>query len=321
MMAGGANGWVIRPYQPADETAILEIWNAALTHDPISPATWRSRVLLDPNFQPEGCPVAVVDGQPRGFLLSLTRQVPFFTDGLQPDQAWITAFAVHPAWQGQGLGSALLQTALDRLRRQGVRTVTIATYLPHYFFPGVDVEAYAPGLAFLTRRGFTVIARPLSMQADLTGFQIPPAIAAVADRLRAEGVTVRPVEPTDILPLLTFLRQHFSWDWHREACEVLRDLFAGDPRAVGLLVALQNDTVVGYAQHRGERFGPFGVHPEHRRRGIGRVLLALTLRAMLAKGYHTAWFLWTSDQAARLYATCGFRAARRFAVLRLLLTP
>ncbi len=114
----------------------------------------------------------------------------------------------------------------------------------------------------------------------------------------------------------------FEWvEFAHPEPQVLRDLFAGDPRTVGLLVARQDDTVVGYAQHRGERFGPFGVHPEHRRRGIGRVLLALTLREMLAKGYHAAWFLWTSDQAARLYATCGFREVRRFAVLQHTLAP
>jgi GNAT superfamily N-acetyltransferase len=85
---------------------------------------------------------------------------------------------------------------------------------------------------------------------------------------------------------------------------------------VNLLVARRGDAVVGYAQHRAERFGPFGVDPSLRSRGVGRVLLARTLVEMLKRGYQAAYFLWTSDNAARLYAQCGFHEVRRFAVLK-----
>ena len=306
----------IRPYQPGDEAAVVGVWNAALASDPIGVATWRAKVLLDPNFDPEGCLVAEVDGEPRGFLLSLTRRVPFFNDGLEPERAWITAFGVDPAWQGQGLGGALLDAALGRLRRLGRKTVELAPYVPNYFTPGADVAAYAAGVDFLSRRGFAVVARPLSMRAELTGFRTPDPIAATAARLRSEGITVRPATPADIVPVLDFIARHFTWDWHREASGVFADLFAGDPRTVSMLVAVQEDRVLGYAEHRLERFGPFGVDPALRSRGIGRVLLAATLTEMLKRTYHAAWFLWTDDNAARLYAQCGFREVRRFAVLR-----
>jgi GNAT superfamily N-acetyltransferase len=127
---------------------------------------------------------------------------------------------------------------------------------------------------------------------------------------------VRPVVPTDIVPVLSFVQQHFSWDWHREASGVLLDLFAGDPRQVSMVVAVKDGEVLGYTQHRAERFGPFGVQPALRSRGIGRVLLVATLTEMLKKNYHAAWFLWTDEKAARLYAQCGFHEARRFAVLK-----
>src|SRR5919199_159274 len=104
-------GSKIRPYQPADEPAVLRAWNTALSSDPLSAMTWRMKVLLDPNFDPEGCLVAEAEGEARGFLLSLVRKVPFFNDGLQPEAAWITAFGVDPAYQGRGLGSTLLTVA------------------------------------------------------------------------------------------------------------------------------------------------------------------------------------------------------------------
>jgi len=310
------SGVCLRAYAPDDEAGLLDVWNTALVSDPISPAVFRRKVLLDPNFDPGGCVLAEVDGAVRGFVLSLTRRIPFFNQGLEPEEAWITAFGVQPEWQRQKLGSRLLDMALQRLHEQGRTRVTVAPYVPNYFIPGVDVDAYAAAVAFLQRMGFQTVSRPLSMRAELTGFHIPPPIVDTAEQLADDGLVVMPAQPPDIVPVLDFIRQHFSWDWMREAGEVFSELFAGDPRQVNLLVARKGDEVVGYSQHRAERFGPFGVKPDLRSRGIGRVLLAGTLVEMLKRGYHAAWFLWTSDNAARLYAQCGFHEVRRFAVMQ-----
>jgi ribosomal protein S18 acetylase RimI-like enzyme len=306
----------IREYRPEDEAAVLEVWNSALSADPINATTWRAKVLLDPNFDREGCLIAEVDGVVRGFLLSLVRRVPFLGQGYEPEQAWITAFGVAPGWEGRGIGCALLDAALDRLRRLGRMSVALSPYVPNYFTPGADTNEYARGIDFLTKRGFETIERLISMRAELTGFRVPEAIAERAAALRDEGIEVRPATPADIVPVLDFIPRHFSWDWHREASGIFSDLFAGDPRFVSMLVAMQNGEVLGYAEHRAERFGPFGVHPGLRSRGIGRVLLAMTLHEMLKKNFHAAWFLWTEENAARLYSQVGFREVRRFTVLR-----
>src|SRR5688500_11978549 len=215
---------VVRPYQPGDEAGVLAVWNSALFADPISATTWRLKVLLDPNFDREGCLVAEVDGEVRGFLLSLVRRVPFFGDGYEPEKAWITAFGVDPGWEGRGIGSALLDAALDRLKSLGRTSVTLSPYVPNYFTPGADAMAYARGIDFLTKRSFEVIERPISMRAELTGFRIPDAIAERAAALREEGVEIRPATPADIVPVLDFIPRHFSWDWHREASGVFTDL-------------------------------------------------------------------------------------------------
>lgn len=68
----------IRPYCGADEAALLALWNATLTHDRISASTFRIRVLLDPNFSPEGLLLAEDRGRLAGFVLSLARRVPLY---------------------------------------------------------------------------------------------------------------------------------------------------------------------------------------------------------------------------------------------------
>jgi mycothiol synthase len=310
------SGVCLRGYLARDEAPVVGVWNASMDVDPISPAVFRQKVLLDPNFDSDGCLVAEVDGRVCGFLLSLGRRVPFFNQGLQPEEAWITAFGVDPGLRRQGIGGQLLEAALDRLKQHGRKVVTISPYVPNYFIPGVDVAAYAPAVELLLHHGFEVASRPLSMSAELTGFRVPEPITQTARRLASEGLEVRPADSGDIVPVLDFVREHFSWDWYREAADIMQNLFSGDPREVGVLIARQAGEIVGYAQHRAERFGPFGVNPSMRSRGIGRVLLAHTLVEMLKRGYHAAWFLWTSDNAARLYAQCGFHEVRRFSVMK-----
>lgn len=304
----------LRPYQGPDEAALLELWNQTLTYDPIDAAAFRTRVLLDLNFDPQGLLLAEQGGRLAGFVLAITRKVPLFLQGLEPDRGWITAFGVHPAYRRQGIAARLFQEALAGLEG---REVWISPYTPNYFTPGVDLDAYPEALAFLQATGWEQVSRPISMHAELTGFQIPPAILELETRLEKDhGVTVRPVCAADLPELLPLIARHFGWDWVRHAQEVLQVLFGPGSDEICFLVARQGERIIGYCQQRRERFGPFGVAPELRGLGIGRLLLFRCLAAMRARGFHCAWFLWTGADAARLYSLAGFRPVREFAVLR-----
>ena len=314
------NSITIRPYQGRDEASLIALWNVSMTHDRINPAVFRTKVLLDLNFSPEGLLVADIGGQMAGFVLSLSRQVPQFLDGLEPERAWITAFGVHPAYRRRGVGRALFAAAMERLAAMGKKEVFIAPYTPNYFIPGVDVDAYPEAVAFLEAAGWQVTQRPISMRAETTGFQIPMEITAREAALAAEGYCVRPVQPGDIPELMQFLARHFGWDWVRFAQDYLLELYGPGSDQICFLVATHTDAqgerIVGYCQQRRERFGPFGVDPSLRSKGIGRVLLFRCLAEMLTKGFHSAWFLWTGKDAARLYSQAGFQQVRQFAVLR-----
>jgi mycothiol synthase len=77
---------LVRPYRAHDEGGLLELWNETMQVDPVNPATFRTQVLLDPNFRPEGLLLAEEQGQLAGFVLAVYRQTPLFQQGLEP--AW-----------------------------------------------------------------------------------------------------------------------------------------------------------------------------------------------------------------------------------------
>jgi len=307
---------IICAYRGTDEAALIELWNAATTHDRINESVFRTRVLLDANFNPEGLLVAEAEGELHGFVLSIVRQVPLFLQGLEPEVGWITAFGVHPQHRRQGIGLQLFDAALTRLSSMGRRRVLISPYTPNYFIPGVDVDAYPDAMEFLQVTGWQIGSMPISMRAELAGFQIPPEIMELERQRTREGITVRPVQSADLPELLPFIARHFGWDWFRFAQEYLLELFGPGSDEICFLVASQKGGIVGYCQQKRERFGPFGVAEEMRNRGIGRLLLFRCLAAMQAQGFHCAGFLWTGQDAARLYSLAGFKQARQFAVMK-----
>ncbi len=268
------------------------------------------------HLRPENLPVAVVDGRVVGFVLALTRQVPLFLQGLEPDKAWITAFGVHPDYQRHGIGQAIFQHVIDNLK--GRQTLDISPYVPNYFVPGVDAKAYPGAITFLEKAvGFKTLDHAISMGADLTGFQIPPDILELERRReRQDGVTIRPISAADLPDLMPFIAEYFGWDWYRHAQDYLLEHFGDSPNQICFLVARKHGQIVGYCQQRRERFGPFGVREDERNLGIGRLLLFRCLATMSARHIFYAYFLWTGEDAARLYSLAGFKRRREFVLFR-----
>jgi ribosomal protein S18 acetylase RimI-like enzyme len=216
----------IRGYQSADEPALLGLWSASLPFDPIDAATFRLKVLLDPNFHPDWLLVAERGGKLVGFCLCLIRRMPMDKGGLDPEYGWISALGVHPEQRRQGVGAALLDRAIELFRSEGRRQVFLASYTPNYFVPGVDVHHYAQGLAFLEKRGFETTSRPLSMDANIV--LLDPRPYQERERaLEAQGLQIRALEPFQVPDLMGFLQEHMPGDWVRHGRELLIDITRG----------------------------------------------------------------------------------------------
>src|SRR4051812_38192146 len=109
----------IRSYRPQDEAQIVALWARSLVRDPVTPERFRQMVLLDANYDPEGCLVAIEGGEPIGFALGIVRRQPMDGVGLEEHLGWITAFFVAPERQRQGIGTRLVERLLEFFRARG----------------------------------------------------------------------------------------------------------------------------------------------------------------------------------------------------------
>ncbi len=298
----------------------VSILQEAMPVEAIGKNKFARQVLLDPNFRSEGSLLARLDGEPVGYILALSREMPLENAVDDSDRGYITLFGVREGTRGKGVGTALLSRAQAYLKGKGCKSISVSAYAPGYFAPGVDVEAYAPGLAFLKSRGYEEVYRPIAMEAALWNLQTPDWVIQRELQHREEGVAYTDFTPALIRPLIEFAERVFRGDWVRVCRETALKILDGAPSS-RLQIALDNrgrePVVLGFSHFDAERFGPIGVDPDQRGRGIGQVLTYRTLRAQRDLGFRTAWFLWSDDKTAqRLYNAAGFKVVRRFALLK-----
>ncbi len=309
--------YTIRPFLPGDLVPVVSLWNRCLSKDPISEERFWRLFLLDENFDPDGALVAQSnDGKVVGFLQAMVRRIPYGSLGLQSDQGWITVFFVDPGYRRRGIGTALLQRGVEFLRNKGVLKIASNGYAPYYVFPGVDAD-YREAHEFLPVRGFTRSVDAVAMGMPLEGVRMPEAVRIKKDSFGGEGVTVRPFERTDTLPLLAFTEAHYP-HWTPS----LRDSLQHGSTEVLVAVLGPTAEVLAYAQWQNPhndpphgapgRFGPFGVRPDLHSQGIGAVVFYEMIAHAAGSGSRYLWFGWAGGRNLSFYERAGCKVTRRF---------
>lgn len=303
----------IRAMRSSELSRVVSLWNATMVADPINAQRLTQDFLLDPHFDPETFLVADAGGELVGFVLGMTARSTHPSDNAAGIGV-IVGFGVAGSYRRQGIGTLLLTHLEQHWRVKGVDTIQVGPWIPSYLTPGVDESAYPGTVKFLEQHGFECGEKPVSMRALLTGYEAAGDVPEKASGLQEDGILIRPAVAEDSSPLLAFVVEHFP-HWESYVRDALRAVAAVSPYAT-LHVAVDGEKVIGFALTRGERFGPFGVNNDYRGRGVGAVLLSRALCAMRAANVHLAYFLWTSDQTARLYQRHGFEIVRRFTMMR-----
>lgn len=310
----------VRHFQFGDGAELAEAWTRSAPQDGITARRLRDLILLDRNFDSEGLLIAEEEGVIVGAAYAVRRRVAHDGDDLEPSTGWIPFFFVVPGSRNRGLGGALISAAFDWLRSHGITEVIFSAYTPNYVLPGLDAARYPAASALLASKGFAPIERPSAMDRSLIGYEMPSEVRERIDALRSEGWYLGSPTDDDLVPLIRIAGESFNSDWARAIRE---GIVAGMPLERILIAKNSEGTMLGWAMHGTyesviERFGPFGVLPESRGTGLGKMLLHLTLERMSALGAHSAWFLWADEgsTASALYAKTGFAATRTFDILR-----
>ncbi|SDP66578.1 Ribosomal protein S18 acetylase RimI [Ralstonia sp. 25mfcol4.1] len=103
----------LRPYRPADESAVVDLWKACgLTRPWNDPHKDIARKLTT---QPELFRVGEVDG-----LLVATAMI-----GYDGHRGWVYYLAVHPGFQGRGYGRMLMAHAEALLIERGCPKINL----------------------------------------------------------------------------------------------------------------------------------------------------------------------------------------------------
>ncbi|HEY9186895.1 MAG TPA: GNAT family N-acetyltransferase [Ignavibacteria bacterium] len=306
----------ILPITGEDIDGIVDLWNEELPIDSINKNLFIAKVILDEHFEPENVLVAKDGNKIVGFIVGATVKEVIYPDvDPQNIRSWITSFAISKEYRKKGLGKKMLNTLLDKFKKDGKKECYIATYPYGYFVPGLDVKLYKDTISFLEYFGFKEVYRPLSMDANITLLDLGNEFKAKVEKLKSEGIEIISYQQKYILSYIDFMRSMTS-DWYRVArhnlMDMTRNLFHQDQ----ITIAVQNEKVIGYCQFEGSHFGPFGVADSHQGKGIGTILLGRTLEKMRMYGFHDAWVLWTDDLAAKVYSKFGFKETRRFVVLK-----
>lgn len=189
--------------------------------------------------------------------------------------------AVAPEWRRRGIGSALLPAE-----------ARVAFAEPgNYLTPGV-LESDAGTRAFFEARGFRTSGTTSNMETAQL-----PAAAPEGVRRAAGGERER---------VLDFIERTFGAVWRFEAARAGEHLFSleSEGEVAGFAAIEANNRGLGW-------FGPAGVAPSLRGRGLGRLLLLGALAGLRELGYERAVIPWT-DAIAFYEKSCGARVTHTF---------
>ncbi len=181
----------ILPITGEDIDGIVDLWNEELPIDSINKNLFIAKVILDEHFEPENVLVAKDGNKIVGFIVGATVKEVIYPDvDPQNIRSWITSFAISKEYRKKGLGKRLLNTLLDKFKKDGKKECYIATYPYGYFVPGIDVKLYKDTISFLEYFGFKEVYRPLSMDANITLLDLGNEFKAKVEKLRAEGIEI-----------------------------------------------------------------------------------------------------------------------------------
>ena len=130
----------IRDAKPGDRTALWGLYPAAFPDEDLLP-------LLDRMLQASDAPLMLVAEDPTGVIGHIAFS-PCKSDGQVQDLSMLAPLAVDPAHQRRGVGTALIEAGIARLKAEGVQAIYVLGDPAYYgragFAPNADLAPPYP---------------------------------------------------------------------------------------------------------------------------------------------------------------------------------
>jgi GNAT superfamily N-acetyltransferase len=304
----------IRAFTGKDAAEVTGLWNYCLGRDQLDIDSFYRRIIYDVNFDPSLFLLAKENGKAVGFIHGVKRRHYDEVNGLEPEQAWITAMGVHPSCRKKGAGTALLHTMENLLRERGAKRLDVGPYGSAYICPGIDKESYPEGVRFFENRGYINSGVSCSMSMNLWGFTIPSQYIEKKKTLEAQGFIFKPFSKEDAPALFEFIREYFpTW------LPLIRPSILEGRAEKTLIIALdKSGEAAGFVLRAmdgpEERFGPFAVRPDLQGIGLGSVLFHQMMENMIRNRIFHTYFMWTQGRNLEIYGSWGMKVFRRYAM-------
>ena len=284
--------WQIRPFAAATDRAwVGQLWQAAMP--PFWPVLPAGIGQLGEGLVAQAGPL------PAGF-------VAFDRAGSIP------LILVQPGYQRHGIGTALLEAALQQLRAGSAADVTAGSGGAGYIWPGVPRDLPA-AVAFFASRGWRHTHDTLDLVTDLTGYRAPPGAAARAVRT---GATITQAAAGDLAAVRAFEAAAFpSWARWFAAARPEHILLArtrtGAVAGTLLLEGPGADTVLApVLGPAAGTIGCVGVAPPLHGQGIGTALVVRASEILSQAGVRACHIGWTTRES--FYRRAGYQPWRRY---------
>ncbi len=268
----------LRPYAAEDEKPLAGFLAEEFPREKFTPRVLRSRLLDDPDFDPELTLLLFRGKRLAGFWSGVVRRN-------DPEVAQVKWFAVARRDRGRGYGTRLADLWEETVRLRGAIRARVWCSVPVYFSPGISTR-YTEAISFLWRRGYERKSETRNMVVDLTARKAWILEPQERRRLSSAGVRVRRVRAEEAARFDAYLADRWDGAWRTEAMLAL----GNDP--ISAFVAERGGEFVGFAVYDVNQFensfGPTGVNEELRGSGIGKALLFSCLEDLRRLGHAEA---------------------------------
>lgn len=299
---------IVRSFESRDTEKLFSLWNNAHPNTPLSKELMTRKIFLDCNFNAENLLVAEESNEIIAMAYLPHRLFSVRRDGdLESTVGFITYFAVKDGFSVSEVGGKLLDVCEEHHKKGGRKHLSTA-YTPLYFTQGFSKKYDQDYITLFNDHGYKGTVS-YKRGINLEYYNQSSDFEEKKRKLEKDGIYIGALTYECVSQFLNPELDYSSDTWAWE----FRTRLSANLDLERARVAISDKKLIGgciFGDPNSDegRFGPLGVSPVCRGKGIGSVLFEDCLVTMKNRGIKYAWAQWTpsSGPAHTLYEKAGF---------------